>query len=522
VLTALLSGIAGTTWQAVRATRAERTSRAAFSEAQTQRQLAESRQQEAEAAVQFLTGNVLQGATPERLPDKAVRDSIVRVMLDPAAAAIGSAFADRPLVEASVRETLARCYLTLGRADLGASHASIALDLRTKSLGAENPETLEAMITLAALLASQGKFPDAQQLLSDASQRASSTLGEDHPITLDACVHTGDLLINQGRFAEAEPVLRDALEREKRTRNRPDTVSTVIQNLTRAQLLTGRAAESEALLREAYDRVRRDFAADDPRRLAVTNSLAQCLEALGRYGEAKPLFVEAVASARAILGNDHKTTLILLNNLGSLLKRMRDLPEAERCYREVVDSMRRLLGNEHPSTLTAINNLGTLLMDQRKLDAAEPMMREAWEGRRRALSDTHPETVQTLYGLANIISARGRKAEAEPLYAQLYQRCQNSELPPRQAATFMAEWGPALVTLERYADAEAPLRDALRRLTETGQQVSPQMARVLAGLAEVCEHTGRPDEAAEWRGRRDALLASTRPASNPSTNRAAR
>ena len=206
------------------------------------------------------------------------------------------------------------------------------------------------------------------------------------------------------------------------------------------------------------------------------------------------------------------TTLILLNNLASLSNRMGERAEAERRYREVTTAMRRVLGNEHPSTLTAINNLGTLLSDQQRLDEAEPILREALAGRRRALTDDHPLTVQSIFGVSNVLTAQQRDAEAEPLLRELYERAARAQLEAKQAARFMAGWGPCLVRLGRYNEAEAPLFEAYLRLQETDQRVTKEMARVIGGLASVCEKTGRAEEADRWRGELEALLASTRAA----------
>jgi hypothetical protein len=79
----------------------------------------------------------------------------------------------------------------------------------------------------------------------------------------------------------------------------------------------------------------------------------------------------------------------------------------------------------------------------------------------------------------------------------------------------VASHGPCLVRLSRYAEAEPTLRDAHRRLRETNQGKSGQMLQVIGALATVCEQTGRPDEATEWRRAYEELrqqrAASTRP-----------
>jgi hypothetical protein len=57
------------------------------------------------------------------------------------------------------------------------------------------------------------------------------------------------------------------------------------------------------------------------------------------------------------------------------------------------------------------------------------------------------------------------------------------------------------------------LLEARRVLSENGQTDGDAMRAVLGALAEVCEQTNRPDEAARWR----AELAALRPATAPAT-----
>ena len=78
----------------------------------------------------------------------------------------------------------------------------------------------------------------------------------------------------------------------------------------------------------------------------------------------------------------------------------------------------------------------------------------------------------------------------------------------------MSRWGICLVELKRYREAEPALREAYARLQDTGQTSGPVIAGVLGALAQVCEATGRPDEAAQFQA---ALLAATRPATAPAT-----
>jgi tetratricopeptide (TPR) repeat protein len=175
-------------------------------------------------------------------------------------------------------------------------------------------------------------------------------------------------------------------------------------------------------------------------------------------------------------------------------------------------------------TITSVNNLGGLLFEQRKFADAEALFRKVLDARRRVQSDAHPDTLGTLSNLGRAIRAQSRDADAEPVFAELYRLTPTADVPARQAALFTSHWGPCLVQLGRYDAADAPLRDAMERLSATDQTTGEHMQRVLSALAEVCQRTGRPDEAAALRERLGALAPTTRAGTDrptvPATRRA--
>ena len=69
--------------------------------------------------------------------------------------------------------------------------------------------------------------------------------------------------------------------------------------------------------------------------------------------------------------------------------------------------------------------------------------------------------------------------------------------------------------------------EAHRRYVDAKQTHTPRMREILAALAEVCEHTARPDEAQRWRNELESLAPSSSqaatsrpvPATLPATQR---
>jgi hypothetical protein len=121
-LVLLIGGILASTWQAVRARRAEHT-------ALEQRDRADREAATARAVTDFLQKDLLGQASaenqagPDQKPDP---DLTVRTALDRAAAKIPSAFPNQPLVQASIRQTIGAAYTDLGLYQQGQPHLEIA------------------------------------------------------------------------------------------------------------------------------------------------------------------------------------------------------------------------------------------------------------------------------------------------------------------------------------------------------------------------------------------------------------
>jgi len=102
----------------------------------------------AEAVTRFLQGT-LSSIDPARARGREVT---VREIFDKASKQVGEEFHDQPLVEAAIRNTLATTYHSLGDSAAAYPHSSAAVEIFSRELGAEHPDTLRAMSTLAGIL----------------------------------------------------------------------------------------------------------------------------------------------------------------------------------------------------------------------------------------------------------------------------------------------------------------------------------------------------------------------------------
>ena len=566
VALALVGGAAGTTWQAVRATRAQGDLSVALDDIRRQKQQADranadlrtsqsrlslaladvqEQKRQADAANEglrksqtalslalddvrkqkrqvddalagqtaingFLTEDVLAAADPAVARGSELT---VRQALDAAAANVDRKFKDRPLVEASVRNTLALTYDALGRADLGLPHAERAAALRRKLLGNDDPETVASVNTLVTLLQSQGKADEAEAPSAEAVDRARPHVAARPQLLVTALSNRAQAFQMRGKWADAERLLREALDvaRTSFGADGPATL-TAVHNLASMLTTAGRPVEAEPLLRDLVATHRRLFGDDHPDTLACVATLAGALAGTGKLDEAARLHADALERMRKVFGDAHARTLNQLRSLGGVYQEQGRLDEAAKLYRASWEGTRKALGDDHPDALVALNHLASLVQDTGDVDEAIRLNGLVLAGCRKHFGDDHPNTILSMNNYGVSLAKRERWAEAEPVFAEAYRRAPRSDLDPARVAACMARWGPVLARLDRWEDAERPLLEARRRLAGTELRRSDLLRNVLAALVALEERRGRADEAGKWRTELAAISPASRPA----------
>ena len=207
VFLALGTGIS--TWQAVRATAAERT-------AGKERDRAESEMEIAEAVNDFLNKDLLAQvasqiqAGPGIRPDPNLK---VRTAVERAAGKVGARFVQKPLVEGSIRHTIGEAYFHLGLyAPCSRRHLERALELRRRERGEDHPDTLETLMAIGTVYFADGKTAQAAPLLIAARDGLLAARGDEYPQTRDATHRVAQLYYAQGKYRESEALLESLLE----------------------------------------------------------------------------------------------------------------------------------------------------------------------------------------------------------------------------------------------------------------------------------------------------------------------
>jgi len=471
VFVVLVAGIIVSSWQAIRARRAE---------AIADTRAAEARREAAKAlAVTKFMQDMLSAANPENAQGREVT---VRAALDEAAKKVDAGtLSAEPDVEAAVRAAIGTTYQGLGQFDAAARQLTAALETRQKT-GADELLVAQSMFDLARTELLRSNLKESERLLRESLAIRRRLLGEKHRDVAASLNALGGQQVNAGNLDEAEKLMREALvlRREILGPADPDVASTM-NNLGLILRNKGDLTNAAPMLREALELRRKTLGNDHPDVVIQTVNMAIVLTDLGDYAGAETHAREALATRRRILGPEHPAVANTLRVLGDALAGAGNYAEAEPLYREAIAVARKGFGEDHTETARFQSGLGWLHVRAGEFAKAEPLLRASLAIQRKKLGVDNDATRTTMTNLAHALNGLGDHAGAEAVAREAiasYQKQAN----PRFIPGALAALGESLVGRRQFVEAETTLqqaRDVLAKQQPTTKWLPPDVTSLL-------------------------------------------
>ncbi len=520
---ALVAGLAGTAWQARRAS---------------------VEAAKANEVSQFVLG-LFEASDPS---SSRGEDVTVRDVLDRGAERARTDLEDQPAVQAEMLGVLGDIYRKLSLYEEADELVEEGLDLRRTMYGPDDLRVAESLNALGSVRQARGDLESAEVVYSEALRIRVANLGDSDPLVADVVNNLGILARSTGEFSRADSLHRQALAIREAAFG-PDHIDVAVslKNLALTLHSMGRLEDAIPLYRRSLDMQVRITGELHPEVGTTLNSLASALLSMGAYEEAEELYRRALAIQRQVLGDRHRSTASTLNNLARVVSARRSPEEAIGMIEEALRIREELLGPNHPAVGTSLSDLGKQLREVGRLDEsrahltralriyqeglgrenpwsaiimgqlarthlesgaleeADSLYLEALRIQRMAWPDGHEEMAYLLVGLARIRLARSAPADAEPLLRQALE--EREALPPEhwgvvEARTLLAR---ALTALQRFDEAERLL------LVAIAEDEPPELTRrryeriqqrlAIDAAAELYDAWDRPDEARAMRAR---------------------
>ena len=331
----LAAGAAVSTWQAVRATHAERAA-----EGHAARATAEAiRSMQTARFLKQMLGSVPAAIAP------AHDTRLLRESLDRTAERVASEWKDQPALEAELQGGIAQVYFALGDYAKAEAVDRHVLTTFRELRGDEDEDVVAALDNLAAVLRAQNKQAEATSVQRESLAARRKLLGPDRPELIGPLHDLGWMLYFQRRYRDAEVVFREGVA------------------LTKSRLGEG-----------------------DRTSIDMLNSLGCSLREQGAMAEAEAVFRDQLRCARNLVPRDDS---LVSGTLGSLTLNMlyaKKFAEAEPIAREMLAIHEKL----DPNDWFEFSNqsvLGACLLGQKKYAEAEPILVSGYQGMKQRYDD---------------------------------------------------------------------------------------------------------------------------------------
>ncbi|XZE56062.1 tetratricopeptide repeat protein [Planctomycetaceae bacterium SH139] len=483
VLAALVLGLVGTSWQAWRASQAEKDAIAERETADRQRVVAQALRQQAESEAarvkamnDFLRTDLLGLAGGTTLVESASDldpNLTLGTLLDRAKDRLDARFEGQPEHKLQIQMLLMYSFCSIGKYEEASSLLRATIDNLETSSGVNDPDLLDKIALLAQLFVQQGRWRDAKPLYREVLKGRKVVFGPSHAKTISAMNNLAIMNRLLGNHCEAAPLFEQCVELQahKHGANSP-AIAPLLSRLGASLGKLGNHQEAEQSLLRAINLQRQTV---KNRFLDNSlNDLGQLCLSLGRYEEAKDLLSEAF-DLREHLG---EKSINFLDTKLALAIACRGLGRDEQASPILEETLNSLEGMPFfmSSILENLELLATVLREQGDETRAEEVLRLSL-----SISEVqHFEDwrkPKTLSVMAEISMARQQFAQAKE---QL---------------------------LEAYRILEHPgfKRGASDRYFARDEKLDRVFRRIMMQIIEMTEAVGDTVEAGNWKSKLDAI-----------------
>lgn len=383
----------------------------------TQRDAVVAERDKAERTTRFLA-SVLAGVDPSRA--EGLDRTLMKQVLDDAAARLALELDDAPEARASIAATLAETYVNLGESQRALALASAEYQAVLGSHATDARLALRLAAEVARARDDTAGVGDDADLLRRTFETQLARFG---PSDIDALTSAG-YLVRQLRVAGRVEASREiGLAR----------IRSAVPNAENAQALEGLMDElaishsmagdhdGAIALHQAIIAAREQRSGPDSFDLMeLRGNLAATLMLAKRYDEALAVSESVLWRYVTAYGPEHPRTLVIRSNIAGELTMLGRAEEALVICEELLAIRRRISGERHPETLIELGNLAATAMRAGALERAEAAFRAYIPLCDELRGASHPGCAERRAGLGKVLRGRGRYAEAEPWLLAAY------------------------------------------------------------------------------------------------------
>jgi serine/threonine protein kinase len=462
------------------------------------------RAEESDAIATFLT-SIFQSADPLRdgrsitvveILGRAARELEADVSID----------AER---KAKMQSYLSNTYRSLGLPNEGIPLQEQLRDYLASTLGAEHPETLNALHNLARLYADVGRRDEALIIQERVRALLGKILGPEHSDTLQAIEDLSISYFAAGRQQEAIAMLERVLAVQRKLHGALDpNVVMDMNNLASFYEAAGRPADALEMREKVLELRLKAGSREHPNTLMAIGNLAISYAHAGRREEAIKMTEEMLPLCRKVFGPENVYTLIAMVNLADYYADAGHHDKAIELYERAVEGFRKQNGSEDPNTLTAIDALARSYFSVGRHDEAIALQEQILQTSKKINGRDHRDTFRIQLNLADSYFGVDRRDEALELRLSArdgFLKADGEDHPHTIIA--MSDLADSYFAAGSHDEALQLRIKVMTTRRRTQGKDNPDTLKAMTALAESYDAVGQSPEAKALRDEVTAVMA---------------
>lgn len=291
----------------------------------------------------------------------------------------------------------------------------LALLIRERVFGAEDPIVADSLNNLGQVRRDQGNYAEAEVLYLRAIAIYDKASGPDSPDVSATLNNLGAVYSDQGMYAEAESYYQRALSIDQKVEGEghPD-VATDLTNLGTLYEAQGEFDKADPLLRRALDIDKRALTESSSAVVRDMGNLGTLYQQQGRYDEAGKAYDQALAiTTKANISN--REVAVLMTNFASIPSIRAIGFDLVKMYQDILTIDENILGKDHPDVARDLNNLAVQYIERHEYADAESAIKRAAAILEKS-GVKNPLYPLSLHNLAMIYTYQEKYSDAEPLF----------------------------------------------------------------------------------------------------------
>ena len=376
------------------------------------------------------------------------------------------------------------------------------LEVREGQLGYAHPDLVPDLMNLAWLYQERGKPGEALPLLTRALEIREAALGPNHPDTIQAVIDVGRTHLELRQFAQAEEMFRRSLlVHENNPEGDVEAITQDLRNLASVYARQGLRDEAEALDRQAREGQNSASGESAEEAMEAAWQTGEFYAAKWRFGEAEPLLLRAIEIEEKVLGARAPNLIFRYQEMVRIY-RLQGREEEAQAFVQRALAIAAKPGKTEPAGATGIDtelkilNSAALYMDERRFAEAEKLYQEALEISRNTDGQEYPMRVSILESLGSAVCAQGDLDRALPFLRKaiaIAEKAEGADHP--RVASCLLSLARCYCRLDRDAEGEAVLKQAIQILDKPRPQIPFEIFNVLEFYARLLRATGREAQA---------------------------